>query len=187
MIKIKRILISASLLSFLLIVIIAFNINNKGSFILGHASDTGNIVVNINLEPEYYEVSPGKNLIAELKIVQLNNGNARDISVHSYLLDQNNNSFRFNDNVYSLETQASVVIAGSIPLEAKEGTYYLVAEVRDSISNEELGKATQRILVKNKIFIININSIYIISLWISIIAVLAGLIIIYIKMRKRKN
>lgn len=86
---------------------------------------------NIQLEitQNYRTISPGDSIPFSIKVMNLVNQERKDISLLYEIVDDANNSIASKTETMAIETQASFVGELAIPEEAREGKYYLRAEL----------------------------------------------------------
>ena len=149
------------------------------------ASDS-QIIVKINIEPEYTQISPSEEVIIQIALLSLNTGSVKDVKIKTSLFNEDKDEISIKEQTLALETQASFIKTVKIPENVKEGVYEIQIEVTD-ISNEELlGIASQRVIVTNKNILesVSYDNVLKLALSILILSLIIFLIFLWIKIKQ---
>jgi hypothetical protein len=166
----KKFFYSKTLLIFLFFVIILLNLN--------YINSQANIVLSIDVEPEYSIVSAGDPVIMQINLIQLGGGQEKkDIIVSLCLVDSEGKASLFSTETISLETRASLVSRLDIPENANNGIYKINVEIFDINEKNMLGKASKEIIIEKTR--ITRGDIYLIGFCLSIIILFILIIVLY--------
>ena len=143
----KKILLLCIVFVFLLINV--FTIQAKFEFWKNPLFTSESVATDLNIDTIYSRLSPGDEIIAELKMYNLNNDGRKDVLVKSYLIDKFGKKSLIEEQTVAIEAQSSILLSGSIP-ELEDGIYTFTSEIYPQNKDYLLGKSSQRIVIASK-------------------------------------
>lgn len=143
---------------------------------ISYVTSQASISLSIDIEPEYSIVSAGDEVIMQINLMQLGDQRRKDVIVSLFLLDDKNQGILKSTETITLETKASMIAKLNIPENVKEGIYSINIEIFDVKEENVLGKASERIIIKNRI---TTDDIYFVGSLLLIIAFIIFIIILY--------
>lgn len=144
---------------------------------LSYITSQANVVLSIDIEPEYSIVSAGDPVIIQINLIQLGNQERKDVIVLLSLVNSEDKASLLSTETIALETRASLVSRLDIPEKATSGVYTVNVEVFDINKTNILGKASRIIIIEKTR--ISRGDIYLIGFYLSIIVSFVLLIILY--------
>lgn len=156
------------LIFFLLFTISLINID--------YADSQESISLSIDVYPKDLIASAGDEALIQINLIQLGNQIRRDVVVSLFLVDKNNKSAYTQKETVALETKASMVTRLKIPKDIKKGIYNINIQIFDINEENLLGKASEIIIIKNKI---TKEDIYSMGIYLNITFFIVFVIILY--------
>ncbi len=119
----------------------------ENPFILSGLSTEEQILIYVQLEPEYARVATGSQFFLGVTLIKLGDTNRKDVLVTLFLKEVNGKNLPLSSQTAAIETRASLILALKVPDSLQTNSYQIYLEVTDVKTGELLASASQRILV----------------------------------------
>ena len=91
------------------------------------------ITAKMYLSSEFSTVKVGDNILFEIRLVDLEGDNLRDVEVHYSLLDNQGNRINYGIQTVAIQTQTSITASLNIPPAIEEGNYKILVEIYEAV------------------------------------------------------
>lgn len=150
---------------------------------------SGNII-QLDLDSNLLSIHTGENLIATIKVINLENDAPKDYLIRTSLVDSDGNTIYEKTQTVAIFTSTSITI--NIPTEPdmKDGTYNIIVKLEDIDDHDEIATTSETVTIENNQFFnrgVEQKKLSYLAIWILIGALIIFSIIVYFNHKKMKK